>query len=567
MSDSAVIQILSAQAAVITVLRDACLSFGHCVTDTQLCRDAALFVVDDACVVDGQKALNWLQSNTQYQGQPILWLNNEDPIAPWPESLVGENADFICGHVEPLDVSRRLRHLLTQSKSRQLAERDPLTGLLSRQHYAQQIQNSLRRRPRNPDGGAVLMIDLDNFNRVNSHFSYDDGDRVLQLISNRLASGLRASDVLLKGCSAVSQDRHLARVGGDEFTLFLDGIEDQADAIRVAQRCMELIAAPLEIQGQQIVLQASVGIACYPLHGDNVNSLLRNAERAMYVAKKSGGNVYTLHDSALHPHEQDHFSLEQALRSALSDDQLYLLFQPQLDTQTGKVISLEALCRWQHPELGQISPARFIPLAEQSGLIVPIGEWVLRSACRQAADWLETGLDFKRIAVNVSAYQFNRADFVQSVRDVLLHTGLPARCLELELTESIIMSDVEENISKLEQLRVLGVHLAVDDFGTGYSSLSYLKRLPINTLKIDRTFVTNIGKDYVDSAIVSAILALARQLGLQVIAEGVENVQQLNFFKKHQCAMVQGYYFSQAVEPVAIEAMLRDDQPLLAAQP
>ncbi|MCV2883868.1 bifunctional diguanylate cyclase/phosphodiesterase [Aestuariibacter sp. AA17] len=463
-------------------------------------------------------------------------------------------ADFIHIH-DNLDVAgHRLLNLLQQYQSKRdlevqhqyMSKYDPLTGLYNRQFFNEKLQRSMRNTLDSGKVSALFHIDVDNFKRINSSFNYQYGDGLLQQVANRLLNSLRSSDFIMRDAQNVLSEQGLARLGGDEFILFVEDIGHGDNATTIANRCIEAVSQPLELRGQNVVLTASLGVATYPHDGQNVDTLMKNAEKAMYIAKERGGGCFTCYRQEMNLADESSFLLENDLRDALNKGQLTLHYQPQIDAVSGKISSVEALCRWEHPLLGMVAPDRFIPIAEASGLIVPIGDWVLETACKQAKVWLDEGKHIHRIAVNVSAYQFNKHDFLNNVKRVLRETKLPPKHLEIELTESIIMSDAEENIGKLLKLKRLGIELAVDDFGTGYSSLAYLKQLPISTLKIDRSFISNIGDDTTEGAIVSAILTLAQKLKLNVVAEGVETSEQFDFLRKNQCGLIQGFLFSPA---------------------
>lgn len=504
--------------------------------------------------LDGFTFIRTLQRGGANAGIPVVMVTENGSAETVERAYRNGATDYMPKSSEMAVLEHKLNHLIEAHKQRReieaqqnyLNKYDPLTGLYNRQFFTQKLQRSMEKTQEQQSVSALLLIDVDNFKRINNSFNYQYGDGLLQQVANRLSASLRGSDLIMRDPFASIPEQGLARLGGDEFTLFIEDIGNVENAVSVANRCIEAINQPLNLQGQNVVLTASIGIAIYPLDGQNVDVLMKNAERAMYTAKERGGSCYTCYRQEMNLADESSFILENDLRDALKNDQLTLHYQPQIDSETGGVSSVEVLCRWNHPFLGMVPPDRFIPIAETSGLIVPIGDWVLETSCAQARKWLDEGRELARIAVNVSAYQFYRHDFVEKTMLTLAKTGLPARYLELELTESLIMSDAEENIAKLNELKGRGISLAVDDFGTGYSSLAYLKRLPIDTLKIDRSFVSNIADGSPDGAIVGAILALAGKLNLQVVAEGVEDCNQLNFLKENKCSLLQGYYFSPA---------------------
>ena len=378
---------------------------------------------------------------------------------------------------------------------------------------------------------ALLFLDLDRFKIVNDSLGHSFGDLLLQEVAERLKRSARQQDTV-------------ARVGGDEFLIAVTTVKTVADAAAVAERIIEAMSAEFVIQEHRFSVSCSIGISIFPEHGTDRETLIRNADAAMYCAKESGPNTFQFFTADMNTQLVERLTMENALRLALDRKELFLLYQPQMDIATGAIIGLEALLRWQHPELGLVSPDKFIRVAENSGLIIPIGEWVLRTACAQVRQWQDEGLLIVPVAVNVSALQFRHAGFPAVFRNLLCGTGLDPRHLELELTESTLLSNADVMFPMLEELRAMGLKLAIDDFGTGYSSLSYLKQLPVSKLKIDRSFIRDVAVDPDDAAITAAIISMAKALNLKVIAEGVENESQMSFLRAHQCDLIQGYYFS-----------------------
>ncbi|MCA1441589.1 EAL domain-containing protein [Ensifer sp. IC4062] len=425
-----------------------------------------------------------------------------------------------------------------------MAHHDALTGLPNRVLFEEQVVGVLEA-IRGRDQWAVLaFLDLDNFKFINDSLGHSAGDELLKAVSERMRSAVRKSDMVV-------------RVGGDEFILLLNGVPTERDV--VLSRLEEIraaIAAPVQISGRNLQVTCSMGVACFPDQGRTVSELLANADAAMYRAKELGRNnlqVFT-EDMAAKAHEK--LLRQEELRKAIARDEFLLHFQPQVNLSSGRIFAAEALLRWQHPVHGVISPGAFIPLAEETGLIVPIGDWVLKTACRQCKAWQKAGLPPLMISVNVSARQFLERNWATRVAAVLAETGLEARYLELELTESLIMQDVPGAIATMHELEAIGVHLAIDDFGTGYSSLSALKRFPVQRLKIDRSFVEDIPADDDDKAITSAIISLAQNLGLRVIAEGVETGAQIDFLRQSGCDEIQGYFVSPPLVAQDFEALL-----------
>jgi diguanylate cyclase (GGDEF)-like protein len=378
---------------------------------------------------------------------------------------------------------------------------------------------------------AVLFLDLDHFKKVNDSLGHAVGDHLLQLVANRLQLSVRKEDTL-------------ARMGGDELAIVLGSLDDVRYAATVAQKILDELARPFEIDGRDLFVSTSIGISIYPPNGLDAIALLKNADAAMYMAKSDGRNSYHFYSNEMSAGVCESFSLETSLYRALEREELLLHFQPQVSLQSGNIVGVEALVRWQHPEMGLLSPAMFIPLAEENGLIVAIGKWVLHTACAQAKAWQNDGLTPVRIAVNISGRQLEQGDIVQEVHAVLEDTGLDPAYLELELTESSVMKRAERAVKTLDALRELGITIAIDDFGTGYSSLSYLKRFPVDRLKIDRSFVRDIPQDAHDVALARSIVALGHSLNLSVIAEGVETEEQRELLTSIGCDEMQGFLYS-----------------------
>ena len=425
-----------------------------------------------------------------------------------------------------------------------LAHHDVLTGLPNRVLLRDRFEQALARAQRSQKHVAMLFLDLDNFKMVNDTLGHAAGDKLLLEAVTRLIHCTRDSDTI-------------SRQGGDEFILLLNEIPDMETVERVAADILRQLAEPVEINGYAMNASCSIGISLYPQDGSDFDSLLQKADTAMYNAKDAGRGTYRFFDDGMNRQAQEHMLLQNRLHQALYRAELQLHFQPQLEVDSGKVTGVEALLRWYNPELGDISPARFIPVAEDCGLIVPIGAWVIEQACRQAQAWRQAGLPDLTMSVNLSALQFRRAGLIETVSGALARSGLPPQLLELELTESILLQDVENTLDTVRQLKALGVRLSIDDFGTGYSSLSYLKRFAVDRLKIDQSFVRDINTDPDDAAIVSAIIQLARSLRLGIIAEGVETPAQMAFLREAGCGEVQGYLFSRPLTSTALEAFLR----------
>jgi len=377
---------------------------------------------------------------------------------------------------------------------------------------------------------AVMFVDLDHFKTINDTLGHTAGDELLLEMSQRLRDCVRDDDTV-------------ARLGGDEFTIILSELRQPEDAANVAQKILESIERPMSIAGTPIEVSASIGIALFPVDGHDAESLLRNADSAMYRAKEAGRNTFQLCTDDMKRRAIERLSLETRLRRAVHDGQLLLHYQPQISLATGKVIGVEALVRWDDPERGIVHPSSFIPLAEESRLILPLGEWVLRTACAQMRTWRAMHLDVPHISVNLSARQFQQHDLVDLVRRTIEEANLDGTAIELEITETTAMQNADVTLDVMHALRELGVGIAIDDFGTGYSSLNYLKRFPITCVKIDRLFVRDIETSEGDAAIVSAVIDISRNLHLRVVAEGVETEEQVTFLRRHKCDAVQGYLF------------------------
>jgi diguanylate cyclase (GGDEF)-like protein len=447
---------------------------------------------------------------------------------------------------------------LAEERIRQLAFIDSLTQLPNRELFKDRLGEALKLAKRYSRGLALLFLDLDNFKRINDTLGHGVGDLLLQATAERLRLSLRNSDTVARGESD-EPDGSIARLGGDEFTVLLPEIRRSEDATLIAERIQASVSQPLSLGGHEVFITPSIGIAVFPRDGEDPETLLKNADMAMYLAKRQGRNLYRFYDPALNESALQRLTMENQLRKAIEqgEGQLSLHYQPQLDLPSGRISGVEALLRWHNEALGSVSPVDFIPLAEETGLIIPLGEWVLRTACGQAKIWQEAGISLPRMAVNISVLQFVQPGFPGLVAQVLEETGLAANALELELTESLLMKDPEGAGRTLQALKNLGVQLAIDDFGTGYSSLSRLRQLPLDRLKIDRVFVREVNSQPDDAAIATAVIAMAESMGLKVIAEGVENEAQLRFLKAKRCDEIQGYYLSRPLPAAEIAAVLR----------
>tara|TARA_R110002049_G_scaffold53223_21_gene149045 strand:+ start:5551 stop:7878 length:2328 start_codon:yes stop_codon:yes gene_type:complete len=445
----------------------------------------------------------------------------------------------------------------TKNRLRKLAYYDSLTGLPNRRLFTEQLDLLLRLAKRNKETLALLFLDLDNFKRINDSLGHSSGDLLLREVAKRLARCIRESDVIAHYVEPSSQI-DVSRLGGDEFTVVLNQLDDQDSAAMVAQRLLDVLTQPIIIEGHEIVVTPSIGIAIAKAdttETQTVEGLLKAADTAMYHAKSSGKNTFMFYSSDMDAAGVERLELENALRKALENNNLQLHYQVQVDTLTGTVTGAEALMRWPHEKLGMVPPFKFIPLAEEMGLIGALGEWGLAEACRQMVELQSLGLELPKVSVNVSALQFNQS-FISRVSEVLQTTGLRPRRLQLELTEGIMMDNKEDTIRALNHLKDLGVRLSIDDFGTGYSSLSYLSRYPLDELKIDRSFVIDFDKSENDASLVIAIIAMARSMRLQLVAEGVETPEQYHFLRNNGSSVIQGYLFSKPVPLEELKAML-----------
>jgi diguanylate cyclase (GGDEF)-like protein/PAS domain S-box-containing protein len=429
-----------------------------------------------------------------------------------------------------------------------LAQYDVLTGLANRAHLNDRIGQAITIAHRHNRKFGVLFLDLDHFKHINDSLGHPIGDKLLQSVAKRLVSCVRESDTV-------------SRQGGDEFVLLLAEIADAKNAALCAQKLLTMLRAPNFIGHHGLEISASIGISIYPDDGMDPETLIKTADTAMFQAKEHGRNNYKFFEQEMNIRAVERQSIEEDLRGALERQEFLLEYQPKIDLQTGAITGAEALIRWLHPRRGLVSPLMFIPVAEDSGMILPIGMWVRREACQQARAWQDAGLPPLPVAVNISVVEFRDQNFLESVRAILKETRLDPHYLELELTESVLMQHAETTTSLLQQLKAMGVQLAVDDFGTGYSSLSYLRRFPIDALKIDRSFVREITTNPDDATIVSAVISMGRSLKQRVIAEGVETREQLAFLQNQQCAEGQGYYFSRPVPPKQFARLLETGMP------
>jgi predicted signal transduction protein with EAL and GGDEF domain len=451
-----------------------------------------------------------------------------------------------------------------EDQIRQLANFDSLTGLPNRRFFRDQLAASIERARASEGLVAVLFIDVDRFKQANDTLGHEIGDQLLREVAKRLFQTVRGSDTVARsegadgkgGAAARGQTHSVARLGGDEFTVLLTDITGPEDVARVVERLLEAIRQPIHCGSQELFVTASIGVSLFPNHGDDVDSLIRMADIAMYVVKDSGRNGWQMFDDAMNAATAQRWRLETSLHRALERNELVLHYQPKVDAETGAIVGAEALMRWQRDgEL--VPPAQFIAVAEESGLIVPITEWAIDEVCRRLLSWSESGVQPIPVSINISSRHIQRASLIEPVQRALATSGLSAELLELELTETVLMQNIEAALPLLQALKRLGVSISIDDFGTGYSSLSYLKRLPIDTLKIDRSFVRELESSNDDAAIVAAIIAMGRSLNLRVVAEGVETRYQMQRLHEQGCRLMQGWLFAKAVDADAFLELLR----------
>jgi len=451
----------------------------------------------------------------------------------------------LCAFALAYAMAARMRHAVRRAENHlhYLAHVDPVTELPNRHEFNESMAFALARADRQESSVGLLLLDLDNFKVVNDTLGHNCGDALLKLVAQRLKTVLRASDII-------------CRIGGDEFVVIVEPAECATDLASVARKILLALAAPFGIDSHQLYVSASIGVSLYPLDARDVQTLTRNADTAMYYAKNQGKNCYAAFLPEMELRAQKRLLIEANLRRALERGELTLHYQPQIDLESGHMVGLEVLTRWTCPELGPVSPVEFIPVAEESGIIIALGRWVLQTACRQAAAWRAAGLlgSVERVAVNLSACQTRDAGLMDDIHAILAETGLPRGLLELEITEGVLMENVHANLELMGQMQQAGIPLSIDDFGTGYSSMAYLKRFPIDQLKIDRSFVNDCPGD--GEAIATAIIAMAHSLNMTVVAEGVETLEQIAFLRRAGCDIVQGYYYAKPMAAEQLTALL-----------
>jgi diguanylate cyclase (GGDEF)-like protein len=486
---------------------------------------------------------------------PIVVLSGLDDEEMALQALQSGAQDYLVkGQGDGDLIARSIRYAIERKKAEErlayLAQYDHLTGLANRALFQDRLEQALARAERSGYMVALMFLDLDRFKAVNDTLGHAAGDTLLETVARRIEERVRESDTV-------------ARLGGDEFAIILEDLSDARDAFPVARKILDIVSEPIVLDGHEIPMVASLGVAVRP--PSEGNRLLKDADAAMYRAKRRGGNNYQFYTEEMNVQASARLALERDLRRALDREEFLLHYQPQVDLRTGHIAGAEALLRWRHPDRGLVSPAEFIPVLEDTGDIVKVGEWVMRTAYAQAKTWEEVGLAPLRMAVNLSARQFSQGDLVGTVVGILEETELVPYCLELEVTESLLMEDIQASTRMLNELKTVvgGLRISIDDFGTGYSSLYYLKSFPIDLLKIDQSFVRNIATDPDDAILVAAMIRLAHDLGIEVIAEGVETVEQLEYLRERGCDEVQGFYCGRPLPPDEFVKLLERGGPLL----
>jgi len=500
--------------------------------------------------ITGLDILTKMRQEEALKHVPVIILTSATDSETKLKALELGATDFLAKPVDPSELALRLRNTLAaKAHKERLMNFDSLTGLPNRRMFGKKLTEELARSKREKTRCAVLHIDLDRFKQINDTLGHSVGDSLLRAVAARLQECVQ-DDNEKDAPAGETGMPYLARLGGDEFTLYVPNVDRLEKATMLARRILATLKEPFRLHGREFFVTASVGIAVYPIDGDAMDALLTHADVAMSHAKERGRNGYQYYAKDLNATNMERLSLENQLRKALELKQLSLQFQPKIDIATGRITGAEALLRWKHPKLGLVPPDKFIPIAEETGLIVPFGEWTIYAACVLNKRWQEAGMAPVRVSVNVSSRQFyNGGRLKLSIRNAIERSGLDANHLGVELTESMIMENPRENSKTLQEIKEMGVMLSIDDFGTGYSSLSYLGRIPLDELKIDRSFLQNVPESQEDAAVVNAIIAMSHSLGLTVVAEGVETEAQLSFLKEHGCNECQGYYASKPLGP------------------
>lgn len=495
---------------------------------------------------------------------PMILLTGQGDRSVDMEAMKAGASDYLVkGKIDAPLLERSIRYAIerkrAEEKIRQMAYYDDLTGLPNRHLFKDRLTQVLAHADRHKRLAAILFLDLDNFKHINDTLGHNVGDLLLIEVAGRLSGCVRQSDSITRQ-QGDEGDPTVSRMGGDEFVVLIGEVKQAQDAAKVAQRILEMVSQPYMLNGNEIYITTSIGITMYPADGQDIDGLLKNGDAAMYCAKGEGRHTYAFFKQSMNAMAIERLTLENDLRKALVRGEFMLYYQPILDIRTRNIVGMEALIRWRHPGRGLVAPGEFISVAEEMGLIVPIGEWVVYAACAQNKIWRSQGLKPIRVSVNFSTQQFRQKDLIRDLSQRIKDSGCDARFLEIEITESIFMDDVETNIQKIHELKEMGIRLALDDFGTGYSSFSYLKNLPLDSIKIDRSFVKDINITMGGTAIIRAIIAMAHILKLDVVAEGVETEQQVSFLLDEGCDFMQGYLLSPPVPAEEASKFLAGNQ-------
>lgn len=488
--------------------------------------------------MDGFRATSELKTMQEYKHIPILIITSLDDDHSVSHVFSSGACDYITKPVNWSVMKHRVRRLLyaveAERKIKHLVYYDTLTGLPNRMLFMDRMDQAISRAMRAGGKFTLLFIDIDHFKVINDSMGHDAGDKLLKTVTSRLQQTLRRSDTI-------------ARLGGDEFTVILENISVAKDIISVASNLLQVLSQPVSIHNRKVRIGASIGVAIYPNDGDDFTALLKNADTAMYRAKEMGRNTFEFYTSGMSTQAMQRLELENSLRAAIENEEFVIYYQPKFNLKVGELVGVEALVRWEHPSRGLIPPDDFIPLAEETGLINPLGKWIIETACKQWSEWQQKGYQVSNLAINISARQFHEQDLADIFRQAIEKYNILPKCLEIELTENVLVQDHKGASIILNELHDMGIRIALDDFGTGYASMAYLKDFPINTVKIDRSFIAGIPDGKESMAIVQAIAGLAQALGLCLVAEGVETDQQIEFLKNIDCEQGQGYYWSKAL--------------------
>jgi diguanylate cyclase (GGDEF)-like protein len=488
---------------------------------------------------------------------PVILLTGQGDLETDLEAMKAGASDYLIkGEINAHLLERSIRYAIERKKAEErmasMAYYDSLTKLPNRSLFQDRLRQVMTKNERSNILAAVLFLDIDDFKRVNDTLGHSAGDLLLKGVAERLNQTMRKSDSV----SRRTEEDMFARLGGDEFTVLLSEIREFEDAAKVSARIINALSRPFVLDNHEIYITTSIGIAVFPHDGKDMDTLLKNADAAMYHAKAQGKNNYQYYKESMNAAAIKRLALEGDIRRAMERNEFMLYYQPQVDALEGRMIGVEALIRWHHPEKGMVPPSDFIPLAEQSGLIIPISEWIIETACSQSRKWRQEGLSPIPISINLTSHQFRQHNFIKTISQAIREHDLAPEDLLLEITESTLMEDTEMTVISLNVLTKLGFRLVIDDFGTGYSSLSYLKRFPLYAIKIDQSFVRDVTTDQDDEAIARAVISMARSLKLKVVAEGVETVEQMRFLIEQGCEKMQGYLFSRPEPPDRISEFL-----------